>query len=302
MCTLEYELGKCAINMKSFVVKNENGLRFAHTLTTSEELKTRPISLMHAHKAYEIYYLENGKVKYTVSDKEYKVEPGSVVIINAYVLHKVDVESDTDYQRYVLECPVNNIPTINGISPLNRFFNTNNFINIIPKEFVEKSNVLDMLKRMEREYDPDDEYSNHILSSNIILYIVELAKIINIEQKLNYKFVGIQEKNSDINNKVIQFINDNIRNKLSIDSIAKELNFSKSYIQHIFKEGIGVPISQYILIQKMQTANFLLEEGKSLKEVSSELGYKYYPTFFSAYKKFYGYSPKEGKGDLHRIK
>lgn len=287
--------------MKSLVVKNENGLRFAHECTTVEELKTRPISLMHAHKAYEIYYLEKGNVKYTVSGKVYKVTPGSIIVINAYVLHKVDVTPTEDYQRYVLECPISNVPVINGVSPLNRFFNTNKFLNIIPKEFVEKSNALNILKRMENEYSLDDVYSNHILSSNIILYIVEIAKLIDKEQKLNYNFVKTLSKNSLVINQVIQHINDNINNKISIESIAREMNYSKSYLQHVFKETIGVPISQYILIQKMQTANFLLEEGKSLKVIAYELGFKYYPTFFSAYKKFFGYCPKERKNNYERV-
>ena len=281
--------------MESLIVKIENGLRFAHECTTVRELELRPISLMHAHKAYEMYYLVSGEVIYTVSGKQYKVTPGSIVIINAYVLHKVDVKPYVDYERYVLECPVTYVPVINGINPLNRFFNMNEFINIIPNEFVEQSNALAILERMENEYNPSDEYNNHILSSNIILYIVELAKIIDGEQKMNYNFVKSYDKNSEIINRIIQFINDNIRKKITIDMIAKELNFSKSYLQHAFKESLGVSISQYILIQKMQTANFLLEEGMSLKEVASELGYKYYPTFFTAYKKFYGYCPKERK-------
>ena len=134
-----------------------------------------------------------------------------------------------------------------------------------------------------------------MLSSNIILYIIELAKIIDSEQRIKYNFVKDLNKNSDINNSVIQIINDNVKNKISVDLIAKKLNFSRSYLQHIFKDGVGVSISEYILIQKMQTANFLLEEGKLLKEVASELGYKYYPTFFTAYKKFYGFCPKERK-------
>ena len=37
---------------------------------------------------------------------------------------------------------------------------------------------------------------------------------------------------------------------------------------------------------------------KTLKEVATELGYKYYPTFFSAYKKFFGFCPKEKKQKL----
>ena len=281
--------------MDLMVYKNEEGLRFAHVLSSIDELKENPISLMHAHKAHEIYYLKSGNVTYTVSDKEYKIEPGSVVIINAYVLHKVDVDPTENYERFVLECPYGSVPTLNGINPLNRFFNTNGFINVIPPKMVEKSNILTYLNRIIENYQEDEEYNAHILVSNILPYIVEIAKLINEEQKINYNFVKSNEKNSDIINKIIQFINKNINQKISVDIIAEETNFCKSYIQHIFKDGIGVPISKYILIQKMQTANFLLEEGKTLKEVAQELGFKYYPTFFSAYKKFFGFCPKERK-------
>ena len=284
--------------MKSLVVKCENGLRFAHEKTTIEELKTRPISIVHAHKAYEIYYLKSGDVKYTISDKIIKVESGSIVVINAYVLHKVDVTPTENYERYVLECPINNVPVINGVSPLNRFFNTNRFVNIIPKEMVEQSNALKILERMEEEWSPDDIYNNHILQSNILLYVIEIAKLIDEEQKINYNFIKTYDKNSATINSVIQYINDNVKSKITVESIAREMNFSKSYLQHIFKKSIGIPISQYILMQKMQTANFLLEEGFSIKAVAYELGYKYYPTFFSAYKKFFGYCPKERKKEL----
>lgn len=281
-----------------FLAQNETGLRFAHVLTSQEELKDKPIALMHAHKSYEIYYLVSGDVTYTISDKEYKIKPGSIVILNAYVLHKVNVNAGEDYERYVLECPFINIPTYNGINPLNRFFNTNDFVHVIPPKFVETSNIVDRLKTIVSEYDANDEYNNHILIANIINYVVEIAKLVGEEQKISYNFVKNVEKNSDIINKIIQFINDNINKKISIDTIADEMNFCKSYIQHLFRDSIGVPISKYIIIQKMQTANFLLEEGKTLKEVATELGYKYYPTFFSAYKKFFGFCPKEKKQKL----
>lgn len=278
-----------------FVATNQSGLRFAHVVSTTEELVKKPVSLMHAHKGYEIYYLVSGNVVYTISDKKYIIEPGSIIVINAYVLHKVDVDPSSTYERFVLEVPLNDIPTFNGINPLNRFFNVNDFINVIPKEIVDNSNILERLNRIVSDYDEKDEYANHLLISNIIQYIVEIAKSVNQEQKINYNFINNGDKNSIIVNKIIQFINDNIRNKITVDSIADEMNFCKSYVQHLFKECIGVPISKYILIQKMQTANFLLEEGKTLKEVAQELGYKYYPTFFSAYKKFFGFCPKERK-------
>ena len=279
----------------NLVIRYEDGYRFAHEKTTVEELIDSPISTMHAHKAHEIYYLEQGDVTYTVSDRVYKVEEGSIAVINAYVLHKVDIKPTKDYIRYVLEVPVNIIPTINGINPLNRFFNMNNFINIIPKENVESSNALSILKRMESEYDSSDNYANHILDSNTILYVTEIAKIFDKQQNFEYNYYTKTDKNSRTINEVIKYINNNIGNKLSVDIISQEINYSRSYVQHIFKKLIGVSLSEYILIQKMQTANYLLENGMMLKEVAVQVGYKYYPTFFAAYKKFFGYSPKERK-------
>lgn len=279
----------------SFVAQIENGFRFGHELATIEDLLAKPIHIKHAHPTYEIYYLESGNVTYTVAGKVYKVNPGDVVIMNAYVLHSVDIEPTADYHRYVLEFKIDSIPVLNGINPIARFFNTSEFINVIPKELVEKSKILDILKKMESEYDSEDEYCNHILTSNITLCVVEIAKLIDLEQNLGYKYIKHSDKNSEIVNRVIQYINSNIKEDLSVVEIAQEVGFSKSYLQHIFKEVVGTPISQYILIQKMQTANFLLQNGKSLKQVSDELGYKYYPTFHATYKKFFGYSPKSQK-------
>ena len=92
--------------------------------------------------------------------------------------------------------------------------------------------------------------------------------------------------------KSIQFINANIQNKITIDDVADNVHLSKSYLQHIFKNKLGIAISEYIFRQKMNCAKFMLSSGKSLSETSKALGYSYYSTFSAHYKKLFGVAPK----------
>ncbi|MCQ2742470.1 MAG: AraC family transcriptional regulator [Bacilli bacterium] len=279
----------------NFVSEFDQGYRFGHQVSTVAEMKERPISIKHSHPRYEIYLLVSGHVEYTVAGTVYRINPGDVVVMNAYVLHSVEVAPDVDYERYVLEFAANNIPIINGINPINRFFNTNEFIRVIPKEQVDKSNLPHILRRMERDYDPSDIYCKHILYSNITLFVVELAKFVEKEEGLTSNLILEEGPNRQAINGVIQYINSHLAEDLSIDSVARASGFSRSYLQHLFTKIVGMSISKYILAQKMQVANFLLRNGESLQKIASDLGYKYYPTFSIAYKRFFGYSPKENK-------
>lgn len=280
---------------EGFVAEIEKGFTFRHEIARKEQLEKTTINFKHAHSRYEAYYLISGNVNYTVAGRVYHINPGDVLVINAFTLHGVEVLPTCDYERYVLEFTSSNIPVINGINPISRFFNTNEFINIIPGEIVAQSKFVEMLHNMESNYDPNDEYANHILYGEITKLVVELAKLFNKRQNVEYNYIKSESKNSDVINKIIQCINTNINQEITIDFIAKEVGYSRSYMQHEFKEIVGMSISQYILSQKMQTANFLLLSGTPMQEVSDGLGYKYYSTFSATYKKFFGYSPKERK-------
>ena len=282
-------------NFINFEVEISENFRFAHQLTKKETLNVKRQHLSHSHPTYEIYYLISGDVNYTIAGNKYHINPGEIVIVNSFSFHTVDVSAKNDYERFVLEFYSNNIQTINGINPISRFFNADEFIHIIPKQITEKYQILDKLYEMKNGYDKNDEYANHVLVSNITKFAVDIAKIINIESANKYNYINTAKKNINVINATIKYINQNITKNISIDKIAKEVGFSKSYLQHIFKETIGTSILQYISSQKMQIANYLLSTGSAPQYVCDYLGYKYYPTFSSTYKKIFDRSPRESK-------
>ena len=96
----------------------------------------------------------------------------------------------------------------------------------------------------------------------------------------------------EIINGVSNYIKANLDKKITIDDISNSVFLSKSYLQHLFKQYYGIPVSEYVFIQKMHVAQHMLENGASLAETASALGYKYYSSFCMNYKKYFGIPPK----------
>jgi len=87
---------------------------------------------------------------------------------------------------------------------------------------------------------------------------------------------------------------------LTVNSIAENFYFHPVYLNRIFKQKQGMPVSQYILNERMQMAASLLTmDGISKTEVAERVGYSYYANFHNMFKKYYGCTPFQYQED-HR--
>ena len=82
--------------------------------------------------------------------------------------------------------------------------------------------------------------------------------------------------------------------KRTIDSICHDLNLSRSYVQHLYREYFGTSLSQEIKECRMEYAKHLLSATKmTVCEISSACGYNYDVHFMRLFKKTVGISPLE---------
>ena len=271
---------------------SHSGFSFKHVLTPVSEMSKRSLSTTHAHPTFEIYYLLNGNVHLHVSGQTYFIQTGDIVVLNAYENHYVEVNPNEDYERYVVEFLLDNIPTIKGITPLYDFFYVHPPIAFLKKEIVQNSEIPALLREMEEISANPHKYTNHLLSSDISKLISLIAYHLEANDELDEDISNIVSQTDVYIHKSIQFINANVQNKITIDDVADSVHLSKSYLQHIFKNKLGIAISEYIFKQKMNCAKFMLSSGKSLTETASALGYTYYSTFSAHYKKLFGVAPK----------
>ena len=106
-------------------------------------------------------------------------------------------------------------------------------------------------------------------------------------------------KHSDVVFKTTNYIKRNCAEKLSLDSLAKEVYISKSYLSSIFKKETGLSLTAYITkVRVEKSKKMLLEDNASLAYISGQCGFKDQSYFTKVFKKETGISPKRFRDNL----
>lgn len=110
-----------------------------------------------------------------------------------------------------------------------------------------------------------------------------------------------QIKHSDIVYKITNYIKKNCSEKVTLDSLAKEVYLSKSYLSSIFKQETGISLTAYITkVRVEKSKKMLLEHGVSLAVISAQCGFKDQSYFTKVFKKETGISPKRFRNNYFK--
>ncbi len=146
--------------------------------------------------------------------------------------------------------------------------------------------------------DPSETFrlsENFILQIESYVDVDQLAFWISdiVRRFIVQAFDLAQVKHSDVVFKITNYIKKNCAEKLTLDSLAKEVYLSKSYLSSIFKQETGMSLTAYITkVRVEKSKKLLLEDCISLAIISSQCGFKDQSYFTKVFKKETGVSPK----------
>lgn len=128
--------------------------------------------------------------------------------------------------------------------------------------------------------------------------------LINLDHKLliDYSERVSSVQNQKINdikiNKAINYIKQNLKNKLTVEEIAQEVELSKEYLSTKFHKVTGVNLPTYVNQLKINEAAYLLLfTDMSLIEISGYLSFSSQAYFQTTFKKFMNKTPNKYKSD-----
>lgn len=97
-----------------------------------------------------------------------------------------------------------------------------------------------------------------------------------------------------VTEEIVSYVEANLENSLTLDTIAKELHYSKFYMERTFKKETGVSLYQYIRGRRLsEAARKLTENTRPVIEIALESGYLSQQAFAQAFRDAYGVTPRE---------
>lgn len=95
--------------------------------------------------------------------------------------------------------------------------------------------------------------------------------------------------------KVLNHIDQNLQDDLSLEKLAEIGNYSPFHFHRIFRGIIGETLQEYINRNRMEKSAMMLalKKNTSLEEIYTQFGFKSNANFSKTFKKYYGISPTE---------
>jgi AraC-like DNA-binding protein len=97
--------------------------------------------------------------------------------------------------------------------------------------------------------------------------------------------------NSDILEKVLAYVDAHIYEKISLCDLSEIARYSPFYFSRLFSEAMGMPITAYIRIRKLQYAIVSLLEGHKILDVALLYAFESHEGFTRAFTQLFGSTP-----------
>ena len=249
-----------------------NDIDFKHKLDRAGE--SSEFFGKYIHPFNELLYFISGNVVYTVEAESRKLEPGDIVFIPAGKYHFATVDISKEYERCVLKFPDSFVPQyIKEIRDFHSSFLKNS------QQYVE---LFERLDEMSSSYSDEELYS---------LYVCELVRL--LVDLYHGSSHPVHKEAPAVIKLLLEYINENLDKRITLDSLSKATNFSKSYISNSFKLYMKTPIIQYVRTKKILMAHKMIEGGAKPYQVAKDLGFDDYSTFYRSYVSIMGFAPSE---------
>lgn len=170
------------------------------------------------------------------------------------------------------------------------------FYSNVPKNVIQDNGMIfTFLSHFINELYKEDEYSTEAYLSYATLLLLNTYRI----AKFNHKYTLSPGKTDDtmlgstVFN-IVKYIDANIVSITMVQEVARDLNYSASYISRFFGKKMGITIREYISKKKIEKSVELIKaDNMSLAEIAYYLHYESYNSFRKNFKNFIGITPKE---------
>ena len=249
---------------------------------------------LHYHDFFEFYLFSTGVPYFCVDENVIPLKTYTLVIIPPYILHGlVSNQPSNNYERFWMYTSPAIMHSVGmGIHDFSAFFKEcvekGKFYFYLDKETADKLKYqIELIKENVNKKSPIDRWRNAHCVAEFLNLVYEIAQSSESECKPVIINETIQS--------VLNYINNNYAENLSIASLSKEFAISPSYLSRSFSAYTGRSIYNYIQYRRIMLAKEMICANKPFMDVALECGFNDYSCFLRAFTKSTGKTPREYK-------
>ncbi len=274
------------------LTKMANAIRYIHSKEHKETLTiAMGRTFSHAHELEEAFHLAMDAIRYRLYLGRAKNISYNSSIVKSINTSKPNVEKLIDE----VQTQINNRNLEGAIESIIELFSDKN-TGFIQYHYLMEVNeqLVMMFIEMAREYEVDQK---ELMDENISP-LHDLDSMDTIAQMrawfvaLTQQLIGLLQEKEQYSRHVLiakQYIEEHMCEAVSLSDISDYLHLHKVYLARIFKKEMGVTITQYIHVVRVNEAKKLIRTTNlKLYEIAEQIGYANTHYFFVVFKKICG--------------
>ncbi|KAA8669679.1 AraC family transcriptional regulator [Clostridium sp. HV4-5-A1G] len=248
------------------------------------------------HKEIEVNIILKGKVEVCVEGKKHILQEDDIIIINSNNGHATLCKEPDSmamvfhldpmyFKEYFEEEEYENLRFEGAVS----IYNKNNKRYKIIRYLL--ASLIDELKK--------DSWESQIISDTIFsLVVANIIEAFPPSEDINGKTKNTKSQ-MEIISKVLNYIENMYKEKISLNTIADMLGYNPCYVSHFFKVNIGINFHEYLTRVRLREATFeLAKTDCSISDVALSSGFSDVKSFNKSFKECFGRSPKQYRTEI----
>ena len=249
---------------------------------------------MHWHEEIEIGIVRKGTISYYIDFEHSTFHEGDLILISPHALHSASPEGVAETDSFVvnldfLGCHLRDVCAVKYLMPL-----LNGVYRMKPRvtsEDPEYSQLLSYLRKIFAEQEAKNYGYELAIKESLLSFLRCLFQnscMVRRQKEL------VQNQTEEKVKLVLNYINRNHTEQLTIRELADLCGFSESHFMRFFKKHTGVTVIEYINEFRLDMAAELLEMKESaVIEAAFETGFNNVSYFNRLFKQKFGLTPRE---------